>query len=510
MSFPEVNKLRKAGRMEEAYNLAKKELNSDPDNIWNKRSMAWVLIMYLKQYAYSSENQKFLQTLSEFKDLKMPYNENEAMIFDNLKCWIAKFLSQLTKEDNPDTDLFEEFWEYIKEIPYPKPSEMHSSILRFFLKLKDKWNKIEDFLDWWDFNHFRKEDYEPLVMEERTVMPLVEQAYLALAKSIIKGESKNPLEYKETINQEKLDRVLKEMQTLYQEHPEYEYFPYYIGLLLSAKGNNTKALGELLPFAREHTGRFWVWTLLGDIHKEDEEIQMACYCRGLMCKEPDKMTIGIRKKLTNLLIKNGFYPEAKYELNKIREIQEENEWKVSNGIKQQMDKEWYANTEMPKNNFHFYKKHAPQANAILAKDLDSMIGVVTNVKKDKKVLGYIIDKNIQGGFNYSSFMGNPQPGDKIELWSVAKTNREGENYQKVIYAEITEKSPKEDILKELNGPIRVLEDKKIGFIEDAFIPPHMVEKHNLKHEQEIQAKAVLNYNKTKNEWGWKVVKLIDR
>jgi hypothetical protein len=104
-------------------------------------------------------------------------------------------------------------------------------------------------------------------------------------------------------------------------------------------------------------------------------------------------------------------------------------------------------------------------------------------------------------------MDNPFPGDKIEIWSVPKTNKEGETYQKVIYAEITEKKPKEDIIRDLNGTIRVLEDKKIGFIEDAFIPPHMVEKHNLKHEQEVQAKAVLNYNKTKSEWGWMVVNL---
>ena len=136
-----------------------------------------------------------------------------------------------------------------------------------------------------------------------------------------------------------------------------------------------------------------------------------------------------------------------------------------------------------------------------------MVGVVTNVKKDRKVLGYIVDKNTQGGFNYSSFMGNPQPGDKIELWSVSKTNKEGKPYQKVIYAETTDKTPKEEIVKDLNGPIKVLEDKKIGFIEGALIPHYMVEKHNLKHEEEIQAKAVLNYNKAKNEWGWLVVKL---
>ena len=508
MSFPEVNKLRKAGQIEEAYNLAQKELNSDPDNIWKKRSMAWVLIMYLKQYTYSSENQKFLQTLSEFKDLKMPYNEDEAMIFDNLKCWIAKFLSQLAKEDNPDTDNFEEFWEYIKEIPYPKPSEMHSSILRFFLKLKDKWNKIEDFLDWWDFNHFRKEDYEPLVMEERTIMPLIEQAYLALAKSILKGESKNPLEYKKTINQEKLDRVLKEMQALYQEHPEYEYFPYYIGLLLSAKGDHTKALGELLPFAREHTGRFWVWTLLGDIHKSDKDLQMACYCRGLLCKEREKSLVRLRQKLAEILVEKEWYPKAKYEINKLKETREQEGWKIPNKIKNWMNHEWYANAELLKNNLGFYKQHATKANGILAMDLDSMVGVVTNVKKDKKVLGFIVNKEISGGFNFSNIMNDrPQPGDKLEMWYEPRTNKEGRSFRKIFHAELTDKEPETELVKDLQGQVKILNNRNIGFLEGAFIPSVIVNKHQLKNEEQIQAKAVLSYNKVREEWGWRVVRI---
>jgi hypothetical protein len=510
MSFKEVNKIRKEGKLDEAYNLSKQDLESEPDNIWNKRGMSWVLIMYLKQFAYEGNSQKFLTTLKEFRDLQLPGDGSENMVFENLNFWVTKFLSTVSKEENQDIDVFEEFWEIIKDINFPKPSEMHSNILKFFLKISDNWDKFEDFLNWWDLNNLRDEDYKEEDIGERKIMPLAERAYIALSKSVLKGEKYNPLEFTRSINQEKLEKVTNQMKELYEKYPHYEYIPYYIGKLLYAKGNEDEALSNLLPFAREHINKFWVWTLLGDLHEEDEKIQIACYCRGLLCKEPDSMTVKLRRKLANLLVEKQNYPEAKFEINKVKEIREQNGWKISNQLKNWISEEWYANTETPKNNFHFYKKHAPKANAILAKDLDSMVGVVTNVKKDKKVLGYIVDKQIQGGFNYNSFMDNPQPGDTIEIWSVPKKNKEGEAYQKVIYAEITDKSPKEDIIKDLNGPIRILEDKKIGFIEDAFIPPYMIEKHNLKHKQEIQAKAVLNFNKTKNEWGWMVVKIENR
>jgi tetratricopeptide (TPR) repeat protein len=505
MSFKEVNKLRKNGQLEEAYKMSQQDLESEPDNIWNKKGMSWVLIMYLKQYAHSDEHQKFLQTLQEFRDLQMPGDGTEDMIFENLKYWVTKFLSTISKEESPDVDLFEEFWEIIKEIPYPKPSEMHSSILKFFLKIKKSWDRMEEFLEWWDFSNFRDSDYEYEETEKVTIMPLVERAYLALSRSVLVGGKKNPLELQPSINQEKLEKVLKEMQELYKAHPDYQYLPYYIGKMLYAQGSKEEALKNLLPFARANEGKFWVWTLLGDIHEQDKDLQLACYCRGLLNKEPENMKVGLRKKLTNLLIEKGFYPEAKYELNKIRELQKENGWKVSSGIKQQMGKDWYQQAEMPKNNLNFYRQHTRKTSSLLAQDLGSMVGVVTNVKKERKVLGFIVNKEISGGFNFSQMMDKPNPGDKLEMWYEPRTNKKGESFRKVFHAQPTDKNPKEEIVKVLEGEVKILNGKSFGFLEGAFIPPDLVEKIQLKDEEQIKAKAVLNFDKAKADWGWRVV-----
>jgi len=507
MSFKEVNKLRKDGQLDEAYKMAQEDLESEPVNIWNKRGMSWVLIMYLKQYAHSGEHQNFLQTLQEFRDLQMPGDGSEDMIFENLKYWVTKFLSAISKEESPDVDLFEEFWEIIKEIPYPKPSEMHSSILKFFLKIKKSWDRMEEFLEVWDFKNFRDQDYEYEDTGKVTINPLVERAYMAMSKLILAGSKNNPLELQPSINQEKLEKVLKEMQELYQAHPDFQYLPYYIGKLLYARGSKEEALKNLLPFTRANESKFWVWTLLGNIYDKDKDLQLACYCKGLLNKEPENMKIGLRKKLTNLLIEKSFYPEAKYELNKIREIQEENGWKVSNGIKQQMGKEWYQQAEMPKNNLNFYRQHARKTSSLLAQDLNSMVGVVTNVKKERNVLGFIVNKEISGGFDFSHMMDTPKPGDKLEMWYEPRTNKKGESFRKVFHAEPTDKNPKEGILKELKGEVSIIKEKNIGFLEGAFIPPDLVEKNHLENEDKIQAKSVLNFNKAKDEWGWRVVEI---
>lgn len=48
MDAKKVSALRKEGKLQEAYNLATSLLNSDKDNEWNKRALAWVLVAIIK------------------------------------------------------------------------------------------------------------------------------------------------------------------------------------------------------------------------------------------------------------------------------------------------------------------------------------------------------------------------------------------------------------------------------------------------------------------------------
>ncbi|MBK9457497.1 MAG: hypothetical protein IPO24_18915 [Bacteroidetes bacterium] len=43
MPSKEIKELRQAGKLEEAYAMAKAELESDLSNIWGKRNLSWVL-----------------------------------------------------------------------------------------------------------------------------------------------------------------------------------------------------------------------------------------------------------------------------------------------------------------------------------------------------------------------------------------------------------------------------------------------------------------------------------
>jgi hypothetical protein len=104
-------------------------------------------------------------------------------------------------------------------------------------------------------------------------------------------------------------------------------------------------------------------------------------------------------------------------------------------------------------------------------------------------------------------MDKPNPGDKLEMWYEPRTNKKGESFRKVFHAQPTDKNPKEEIVKVLEGEVKILNGKSFGFLEGAFIPPDLVEKIQLKDEEQIKAKAVLNFDKAKADWGWRVVSL---
>ena len=65
MPAKEIKELRKAGKLNEAYEMAKSELSSAPDDIWAKRNISWVLIDSIKARIDSGDHEIVINKLSE-------------------------------------------------------------------------------------------------------------------------------------------------------------------------------------------------------------------------------------------------------------------------------------------------------------------------------------------------------------------------------------------------------------------------------------------------------------
>lgn len=135
------------------------------------------------------------------------------------------------------------------------------------------------------------------------------------------------------------------------------------------------------------------------------------------------------------------------------------------------------------------------------------VGVVDHVNKDKHVLHFIVDREIDGVIPLSTLSDAFVEGDSISVRLSRHSSKKGMVYR-VQQAHATDSQPGEWVKKVFSEEVRV--SNGMGFTEsDIFVSPPLVEEHRIEDGQKVSGTAVLNYNKKRSCWGWKAI-LIDR
>jgi len=492
MSFKEVNSLRKEGKVVEAYELARIDIqNSEEGDIWAIRGMSWVLIAFLKQNASYDQRRNFLNYLKEFSDLNMP--EDEELVYENLKYWIVKFLFSAVNQNFSDNNLLNEFTNIYKELNVSKPSELHSKVLTALLKKSD-WQGFFSFIRWWDLDNLRTEDYQEEEYNGKKMMTLAERAYIAYSKAAILTNQVN-------------DEVIQKLENFVEKNPKFIYPQYYLGKALLAIGDNEEAFKRFVPFARKKRNDFWVWDLLSEI-QEDLDTKVSCLCKALTCKSPEKMLVKVHHTLAHLLLAKNEYIPTKFEIEEAIRIRQKEGWKIPNDLQILTEKEWYKDSPSQKSNWKFYKQNTRKAEELLFADIEPEIAIVTHVNTEKSMLNFIVSKTRSGFFNYSRYFNKIEFGDFLKL-RLQLQKKETESFYRVLSAEKTDEFPNENVYKPFKGSLEIIEGKAFGFIDNIFVPPYLIEEKNLraKNGNEFAGKAVLNFNKRKGIWDWKILSI---
>lgn len=118
------------------------------------------------------------------------------------------------------------------------------------------------------------------------------------------------------------------------------------------------------------------------------------------------------------------------------------------------------------------------------------------------MLNFIKDKSLHGFFSYKSLKIKPRIGDLIKI-RVEPIGNEG--FYRVLTLKKADPSNQKECkaYKEVSGKIGIPLGKKFGFLDDVFISPDIIEKQNIKDQDELTCKTILSFNKKKNAWGWK-------
>ena len=494
----QIKELRKSAKLDEALELANTDLQASPDDIWAKRSIAWVYYEFLKKYVESGDFDNFIIALKEIRALNLP--REELMFFNNVIWPITAMFRFLLNQQQPDVSKLGTIYDIIKDFPFEKPGDNFSILFNIIHKAFKNDAKYLGIIDQLGLENLSPNDYKEEEFNGRKIMALAEQVYIAYAKHLENGTLIGSYNNEKMVDSEAIARFLPKLECLIEQHPDYVYPPYFKAKLLLAVGGDD-IMQSFLPFAKLKRNDYWVWQLMSEIYKDNEELVFSCLAKALSLRSPDAFLVKIRQTFTERLIDRKMYDEAKTEIEQIVAVKTKENNRIPFIIDNWKYAGWYQSAALLNNNRKLYDQYKGQAEELLYRDIPEEIIVIEFVNHDKQIINFVKDKNKIGFFKYNHLLKNPKIGD---LLKVRFSNNDGNRYQVITIEKGNDmlseaKKPFEGILKTIAAGI--------GFVDQIFIEKSLIEKAKLENGANVNGAAILSYNKKKEEWGWKAIEI---
>jgi len=500
MSFKDVKELRTQGKLNEALKLALVELAIDSENIWNKRALAWVYYDFLKINSEYSKLNDFNRYWDNLMGIDLSEDNNQ-ILHESVALQLGKVIFSVFRESELPTNVLDELFEKAKLLSIERPSKANSFLIKAFLKGSKTWPNIYSVLNYFGFEGFSDEDYLSEEYNGRAISSTVEKFYNTYSKYLL-DQSKDRFTT-QSIIQFLITEFIPKLDLMISAHPEYQFLPYFKAKLMLAAGQREGVLEAFLPFAKRKRNEFWVWEVMAEVFDEQSDERFACLCKALSLNSPEAYIVGLRSDFAKLLITRDKFSEAKYEIERIVSTRQANGWKISSEIQSILTMPWYSSTISSETNVNLYSEHLQTAEEILFRDVKIETIVVEFVNHDKQVLNFVINENKHGFFSYRGFLKKPTIG---QLYDVRFAGASKDGFYKLLSIEES-KQETSHAIKNFEGKLKLNLEGKFGFVDDIFVDPNLITKMSLENDQLIKGKAILSFNKKKNQWGWKILTL---
>lgn len=414
-SSKDVFAKRKAGDINEAYEMADKLNSRFPNDEWNVKALAWCLVDLIQIEASSVEkgadptmlNQFVLElsSLNISKDSVLDEHVPKILQLANPSYRKAKQAKEFSKAGNHKkaVEIYRDIlvadptnkevkyslgWEYYRlaqeQIKYEdinvnaikiwlnqylklqpeRSTQLHSVFLNLALKL---YNKKKDCLDFvvflriWGVDGFRKEDFEA------SVNPDTNEAYQSLAEKVISAAVKQAVDKGEA---DFLLSIIPLLDKVIIRSTDPIWLNYYKSKALCVLGSYEEAFVLALELAKKKVGEYWVWEFLGDIQGNiNLENSFSCYCRALSLKPKEEYIAGLRFKLAKILIEKNLYSEAKYEIDSIINAKGKNGHKIPDEVQEFFSLSWYQDVKLLESNQGVYDSNIDVTDNLLLSNL---------------------------------------------------------------------------------------------------------------------------------------------
>lgn len=476
----------KSRQVEEAYELAKKDYVSDASSPWAQRALGWALYYMIKTDVENGSYDKLIEHIKELKELNLLTVANDNMIFDNVQLQMGTFIKKhIPLNDNEAPVKLSTLFHLLRDYSF-NSSLGHSVLLQSYIKF-DAWSEMADFLDWWNLDTFRDEDFTPFVTPRgNKVTTLVEQAFNANSKALLRQDDLG-----------RIEEFLPKLDSLMTSHPEMMYPGYFYGKLLLKLGSNTEeALKVIVPFVRKKASEFWAWQLLSDVYAHDPEKQLACLLRAVHCKTQETFLGKVRIKLASTYIQMNQLGRARHHIDIVTRCYASQGWNLPNEVECWIHQPWF-NTTTPNGNDAI--DFLDITNKILCDGTKEAIAIVTYVdpKSHKATIVYGLEKRM--AFKFKSYVG---------VCSILKINyiEDADGKVKILNTAKATLPNNLEYIKVVTGVVSKHEKNDFAFLKSSvgscFIPGDIVGKYNVVNGEQIKVLAVYAYNRKKEVWNW--------
>lgn len=483
-TIADITYLRQSGQLDEA--LAEVEIlrEANPRDYSVACCAAWVYISLMKQHAHYSRCHLFYTYLRKMKALNLPI-DRETILYENVLWAIRQLLADCVQNANSEKDDLADLIAILQDFPVNTTGEAYHSLLSTAIKIKN-WPTLPEFVDWWNLDNLRAQDYKKTEYNGVALMSVAEATYNALCRCLLVCD-----------DEDKILDFTKMLSLVIAAHPEYQYLPYYNAKLLFKIGKIEQAIEALKPFARKKASDFWVWQLLGDEVNDDAE-KMKFYCKAALCKGKDEMLVKMREQVGLYLIQHGKREMGKCLIEKVIDTRRMINKAPSYTIQDLIREPWWNATQANWDEA-FAQEQATLAEEFLFGKLNTYEVLVTYVNTQKGAISFLTEQRQEGFFMEHSKRIHSIKKNDILRFHAQEISQSGST--KVRRWEVSGE-PNEQLCKTVTGILRKCKGG-YGFVDKVFVNAALAKAYD--DAAIVEVKAVLSYDRKKGTLGWSAI-----
>ncbi|MCG9647967.1 tetratricopeptide repeat protein [Vibrio brasiliensis] len=462
-SFRTVTNLRKAGQLQEAWNVGFTALEQSPHDAYLKGALFWICYEYIKQ-----QQEKIAKRAASSNNFRPSDFEFERI--ENLLQTIVSF------------DIPPGGWEYkMLLVQFKKNLEWFPSLVNLVLRHQGAL--------------FDDESKKPFPAEKGEVPSLMLSTARQMASAWLRAREFWQLD---------LNQVLAFINLTRQQVSDLTHLiwlDYDQSKCLIAAGDYEQARKLLLPILRKKQKEAWAWgALAATYRKQDRDLAIKFFAKGIVSAHDVIFSLKLLQGAIPLLLAKQQIAEASMCLKTALQVYQSNGWRIKPELERLMRQTWYDASVDEGNLNAFLKALSRDAAEYLHGPMEKVIGIVENIHQSGKGFQVFVNRSATWSVRMGMHKNKQklQPGDYVEL-SLSMNGNEKEVVESVLCQPV-----KIADVGTIEGVLRIAQ-KGFGFVDDTFVPAFLV--GEVEAESRVTALRIMAWDKAKARHNWKAIKL---